>query len=198
MIEQTQIIPSQVLLKETRTFEKYQRDTFSFGRYTYGEPAIVFPGSGVQLRVGSFCSLSNTCTFILGGNHRHDWVSTYPFPNYREAFPHAYGQMPTSKGDITVGHDVWVGSYSYIFSGVTIGDGAVIGACAVVAKDVPPYAVVVGNPGKVIKYRFPPEQIAALQRIRWWEWEKEKIDAEMAYFCSDRIAEFIARHDPGA
>jgi len=174
--------------------EKYDRKNFSFGAYTYGEPNITYP-SGAHLRVGKFCSLAPTTNIFLGGNHRPDWVSSYPFPNFREHFPHAYGNMPVSKGDVVIGNDVWIGNFSYILSGVTIGDGAVVGACAVVAKDVPPYAVVVGNPGRVVKYRFPPEQIEALLRIRWWDWEKEKIDSEMEYICSPDVAEFIARHD---
>lgn len=188
------IIPGQATLVEMRHMEKYNRKNFSFGRYTYGEPNISYPNAG-GLHVGAFCSLAPHANFVLGGNHRADWVSTYPFPNFREHFPTAYGKTPTSKGQIVLGNDVWIGNFSYILSGVTIGDGAVIGACAVVAKDVPPYAVVVGNPGRIVKYRFTEEQIAALLRIRWWDWEKEKIDAEMEYICSPDIAAFIARHD---
>ncbi len=198
MQQDHRIIPQQAPLIETRARDKYPPHICSFGRYTYGEPGITFSTSGARLIVGNFCSLSATCTFILGGNHRHDWVSSYPFPNFRAEFPTAYGKVPTHKGNIVVGNDVWVGSYSYILSGITLGDGCVVAACAVVTKDVPPYAVVAGNPARIVKYRFPPEQIAALQRIRWWEWEKEKIDREMDGLCSGDIAAFIARHDSGA
>lgn len=192
------IIPPQTTLVETRTMEKYPARSFQFGRYTYGEPAAVFASTGGRLIVGAFCSLSASCTVVLGGNHRHDWVSSYPFPNFRAEFPTAYGRVPTHKGDILVGNDVWIGSYSHVLSGVSIGDGAVVAACAVVTKDVPPYAVVAGNPARIVKYRFPPEQIAALLRIRWWDWDKETIDREMDGLCSANIADFIARHDPGA
>lgn len=188
------VVPKQVPLIETRHMEKYQRPNISFGRYTYGEPHITYPAAA-RLIVGSFCSLAPMSNIFLGGNHRSDWVSSYPFPNFREHFPTAHGKTPISKGDIIIGNDVWIGNFCNILSGVTIGDGAVVAACAVVTKDVPPYAVVAGNPARVVKYRFSEEQIAALLRIRWWDWEKEKIDREMDFICSADIDAFIARHD---
>ncbi|MCI5188989.1 MAG: antibiotic acetyltransferase, partial [Candidatus Electrothrix sp. AS4_5] len=103
------------------------------------------------------------------------WVTSYQFIDlWRvwELYPYL---KPKTKGDIRVGHDVWIGTGVIILSGVVIGNGAVIGAGSVVVKDVPPYAIVGGNPAKIIRYRFSPEQIEALQHIAWWDWSEEKI-----------------------
>jgi tetrahydrodipicolinate N-succinyltransferase len=103
---------------------------------------------------------------------------------------------PTDKGPITVGYDVWLGAGCVVLSGVTIGNGAVMAARAVVAKDVRPYAIVVGNPGREIRRRFTDDQIDALQEIAWWNWPTEKVIAEVADLCSADIEGFIARHAP--
>ncbi len=186
----------QAVLKETRLLAPYQRRELSFGRYTYGEPAIEYI-SGGSLSVGHYCSIGNRSSFWLGGNHRTDWVTTYPFPSIADAhFPGAPDEpYPLSKGHISVGSDVWIGSDSAIMSGVTIGDGAVIGAYAVVASDVPPYAVVVGNPGRVIRYRFREDQIEALLRIRWWDWDDADVAEHVAMLCQTNIDWFIDRFD---
>ncbi len=88
---------------------------------------------------------------------------------------------------------MWVGAYATILSGVTIGDGAVVGAAAVVAKDVPPYAVVVGNPARVARHRFDPATVAALLAVRWWDWPDEKVAAADLLY-SPRVADFLARY----
>ena len=90
-----------------------------------------------------------------------------------------------------IGNDVWIGANAFIGSGVTIHDGAVIGAHAVVVKDVPPYAVCVGNPGRVVKYRFEPEIITALLKLRWWDWPDEKIDRFLPLILSPDIVAFL-------
>jgi serine acetyltransferase len=101
---------------------------------------------------------------------------------------------PSCKGDITIENDVWIGAKSTIMSGVKIGNGAVIGATATVTKDVPPYAIVVGNPGKIVKYRFTEKQIDLLLQISWWNWDEEKIKKEFKTLWSSDINEFINRH----
>ena len=101
---------------------------------------------------------------------------------------------PACKGDISIENDVWVGATSTIMSGVKISNGAVIGGGSVVTKDVPPYAIVVGNPAKVVKYRFNEEQIDKLLRIAWWDWEEEQIKENAMLLWSDDINKFIEKN----
>ena len=96
----------------------------------------------------------------------------------------------------TIGHDTWIGHGAIIQPGVTIGDGAIVGSGAIVTKDVPPYAIVVGVPAEIIKYRFPEETIAALQRIQWWNWSYDMIKERLEDFHRD-IEEFIEKYDGG-
>lgn len=151
------------------------RSLIEVGRFTYGheKAKILEWGEGKTLRIGSFCSISAEVSFFLGGEHRTDWVSTFPFGH---VFVDELGLdgppvagHPISRGDVSVGNDVWIGRGATLLSGVTIGDGAVIGARAVVASDVPPYAIVAGNPAKVIRYRFEPEIVCLLLQLRWWD-----------------------------
>ncbi len=169
----------------------------TIGRATYGGGVSVhnFPVNG-GLRVGAYCSFAAEVEILLGGNHRHDWVTTYPFPNRDARFAHLPPSAAT-RGDIVIGNDVWVGRGATILSGVTIGDGAVIAARAVVARDVEPYAIVGGNPAKFIRFRFSPEQIAALQRIAWWAWNEERIDRAVPMLLQGDIGAFIAAVEAG-
>jgi acetyltransferase-like isoleucine patch superfamily enzyme len=138
------------------------------------------------LKVGSFCSIGGDVTIFLGGNHRVDWITTYPFSVFRECAKGIPGH-PHSKGDVVIGNDVWIGSGATVLSGLSIGDGAVIGACAVVTKNVPDYAIVGGNPGRVLKMRFSQKEIEILQKLRWWEWPDETIDRAMPILLSGNI-----------
>jgi acetyltransferase-like isoleucine patch superfamily enzyme len=169
------------------------------GEFTYGQPVIHSWDDSTRLEIGKFCSIADNVHFFLGGNHRTDWVSTYPFNVLSAHFPNAatITGHPATKGDIQVGHDVWIGSGAVILSGVTIGNGAVIGANAVIASDVAPYQVAVGNPMKIIKSRFSAEQIADLQMIAWWNWDENKINENITLICSDNIQNFINAHKPG-
>ena len=110
---------------------------------------------------GRYCSVAKNLTILLV-HHRHNTVSTHS--DFSNMF---------SKGHLCVGNDVWIGANVTLMDGITIGDGAIIGANAVVTKSVPPYAIVVGNPGKIIKYRFSQEIIEQLLKIQWWACEKE-------------------------
>lgn len=166
---------------------------FEIGRHSYGRPKIHFANSGAQLRVGQFCSFANDVEIFLGGEHRTDWVSTYPFSAMFRNAGHIHGH-PATKGDVVIGNDVWLGHGVTILSGVRIGDGAVIGARSVVAKDVAPYAIVSGNPAKFRRYRFTEEQIEKLLQIAWWNWSLEKISAEIPALLSGDVGAFIARH----
>jgi acetyltransferase-like isoleucine patch superfamily enzyme len=171
------------------------------GRYTYGHEQITVHhwGEPAELRIGSFCSIADRVHVFLGGNHRVDWVTTYPFAEFPESWPqsHAIKGHPATNGDVVVGNDVWIGSNATIMSGVTIADGAVIGADSCVTRDVAPYAIVAGNPALEIRRRFDVETIAALLRLRWWDWSDERIRANAALMCSPDVERFIkAQSEP--
>lgn len=146
----------------------------SIGEFTYGEPCIVSDREDIELKIGKFCSIAAGVKILLGVEHRTDWNSTYPFNVLIPSCSYIEGH-PASKGDVTIGNDVWLAQGATILSGVTIGDGCVIGANAVVAGSVPPYSIAVGNPAKVIKKRFSDETIVKLQEMRWWDWSYEDI-----------------------
>ena len=133
--------------------------------------------------IGKFCSIGPNCCCGLG-IHPTDGVSTHPI--------FYCGEMAEHK-PVTIGNDVFIGANVTVLDGVTIGDGAVIGAGAVVSKDIPPYAIAVGCPIEIKKYRFTAEQIAALQRIQWWNWDEERLKDVKEMF--DDINAFIKKHD---
>ena len=101
---------------------------------------------------------------------------------------------PSCKGDIIIENDVWIGAHATIMSGVKISNGAIVGATATVTKDVPPYSIVVGNPAKIVKYRFSKKQIESLLEISWWNWTEDRIKTEAMNIWSNNIDEFIDRH----
>jgi len=158
------------------------------GKGTYGKPIVHSWGEPSTLKIGKFCSISGNVHVLLGGNHRTDWITTYPFPVFWDNAKHITEQS-ISKGDVLIGNDVWVGMESMILSGVKIGNGAVIGARAVVSKDVPPYSIVAGNPAVVVKKRFPDEDISALEKIQWWDWDDSKIKAAMHLLLNNKVKE---------
>jgi Acetyltransferase (isoleucine patch superfamily) len=163
----------------------------SIGSYTYGQPLVRWWGEPANLSIGKFCSIADDVQIFLGGNHRIDWITTYPFSVSR----HWIGSCrieghPRTRGDVNIGHDVWLGSGCVILSGVSIGDGAVIGCRAVVSRDVPAYAIVAGNPGRVMRFRFPPDQIHALIESAWWNWEPAEIRAYLKKLLSPDVAAF--------
>lgn len=170
----------------------------SWGEYSYGpELTIKHWGEESYLQVGKFCSFADGIIIFLGGNHRVDWVSTYPFMSFLQHFPEASDIQghPATNGDVIVGNDVWVGSHVSILSGVTIGDGAVVGAHSVVTKDVPAYAIVAGNPARIIRYRFDESTINALLELQWWDWPLEKIKKNIHLLCSSNIAQLFIENN---
>ncbi len=148
-----------------------------------------------MLMVGRFSSIGSDSHFMLCADHNMNHVSTYPFD-----WPEAEGAPPGSgigKGNIVIGNDCWLGRASSIMAGITVGDGAVVATRAVVTKNVPPYAVVGGNPAKIIRYRFSPEIIDALLRIRWWYWDLKTIRENVKLIRSPDVEGFCRRFDPG-
>jgi len=165
----------------------------SFGKYSYGNPTVVWETNNSKLRVGNFCSISEGVKIFLGGNHRIEWVSTYPFGHIHQNVFNSFNGNghPSTKGDVLIGNDVWIGSNVTIMSGVKIGDGAVIAANSHIIKDIKPYSLVGRNPGKHIKYRFTEKQIEALLKIEWWYWDDDKINKYVPLLCNNNIDNFI-------
>jgi acetyltransferase-like isoleucine patch superfamily enzyme len=177
-------------------YRKSKGGSISIGRYTYGAPMIRWWGEPANLSIGSYCSIADNVEIFLGGNHRIDWVSTYPFPIFR-AWPEAWRieGHPGTKGDIKIGNDVWLGSGSVILSGVTIGDGAVVGCRSVVTRNVPDYAIVAGNPAKIIRMRFDSRQINKLIASAWWDWDPPKVRANVNMLLSSDVDGFLRNID---
>ncbi len=158
------------------------------GRGT-AKPNVNDWGEGTKLKIGNFCSLASDAWFLMGGEHRTDWVTTYAL--FYDLLTPAGFKFSKTKGDIIIGNDVWIGSGACILSGVTVGDGAVIGARSLVAKDVPAYAIAAGNPARVIKYRFDQATIETLLKIQWWNWSDEDIMKAGNLLLSPNIEQFI-------
>jgi acetyltransferase-like isoleucine patch superfamily enzyme len=151
------------------------------GPYTYGVPNVLYWDYETKLEIGKYCSIAEGVTFILGGNHRVDWISTFHF----QAFPKIWGNLDfpkdaiSSNGNITIKNDVWIGHGAIILSGVHVGNGAVIGAGSVVTKDVEDFAIVAGNPAKLIRFRFDEETRKEILESEWWNDSKELVQSNI-------------------
>jgi acetyltransferase-like isoleucine patch superfamily enzyme len=167
------------------------------GKYTYGYENIKTSswGEGSILEIGSFCSIAEGVKIFLGGNHRTDWISTYPFGHiHKQIFNNfdGYGH-PKTNGNVIIGNDVWIGENVTIMSGVLVGDGAVIAANSHIVKDVEPYTIVGGNPSNLIKYRFDKEIIQKLLELKWWDLNDDVINRLTPYLCSNNFEEVFKR-----
>jgi len=172
------------------------------GAYTYyddpaGPQAFLdailyhFAFIGDRLVIGKFCAIAAETRFLMnGGNHRLDGLSTYPFPIFGGDWVGRFaGELDfPNRGDTVIGNDVWLGFRSTVMPGVTIGNGAVVAAHAVVTADVPPYAIVAGNPAKIVRRRFSEEEAARLQAVAWWDWPVERITAHLPLIGGGDIA----------
>ncbi len=149
--------------EDVRNFEKNVRYLFDF--------------TGDKLVIGKFCAIASGVEFILnGGNHLVEAISSYPFAIFGKGWDDAMqGREYPHRGDIVIGNDVWLCYRAVILAGVTVGDGAIVGAYSVVTKDVPPYSIVAGNPARVIRQRFSDAEIARLLELRWWDRPPEEI-----------------------
>ena len=152
-----------------------------------------YPVNNDKLVIGKFCSIACGAKFIFtSANHTLKSLSTYPFPIFFEEWGLDSANITEAwdkKGDIVIGNDVWIGYEAVILSGVTVGDGAIIGARAVVTKDVPPYAIVGGIPARYIRRRFDEKTVTKLMELKWWEWSDEKIKENLSAIQSGRINE---------
>ncbi len=180
------------------------------GEYTYyddqNDPAgfeknnVLFnpPEFGDRLVIGKFCAIASGTKFIMGpANHRVSSVTTYPFAvmggAWQENTPPHMAQLPR-KGDTVIGNDVWIGRESVIMPGVKVGDGAIIAACSVVAKDVPPYTVFGGNPARQLKCRFDPELTSLLLAFRWWDLPPAELTEILPLLCDpdlERVRQWL-------
>lgn len=182
------VSPEPFFMNQNRKYSRYE-----IGEWTYGKPTIRSWREGTTLRIGRFCAIADGVVILLGGEHRIDWISTYPF---NKIFSGAKGFIghPRSKGDVIIENDVWIGREALILSGVTVGNGAAVAARTVVTEDVAPYSIVAGNPAKFIRFRFNNSIIADLQKIAWWNWPIAKIEEAWPLLLSSDIEAFIAEY----
>ena len=152
-----------------------------------------YPVNRDRLIIGRFCSIACGAKFLFtSANHAMRSLSTYPFPIFFEEWGLDRTRVADAwdnRGDIVVGNDVWIGYEAVVLSGVTIGDGAIIGARAVVTRDVPPYAIVGGVPARLIRKRFDDKTVETLLRLKWWDWPSEKIARHIAAIQNGRLDE---------
>jgi virginiamycin A acetyltransferase len=148
-----------------------------------------------KLRIGKYCALGTGTTFVMNGaNHRMDGPSTYPFPIMGGDWAEHFGLITglPGRGDTVVGNDVWFGYGSTVMPGVRIGHGAIIASRAVVVDDVPDYAIVGGNPAKVIRRRFSDEDVERLLAVAWWDWPAELVTKHVPAIMSGSIDDLEA------
>lgn len=161
----------------------------SVGDFSYGLDVsqVLQWEPGQYISIGKFTSIASGVTFIVGGNHNLDWFTTYPFAEDFNAADRVRGDRnghPRKPKGIKIGNDVWIGTNSTMMDGIEVGDGAVIAANSHVIKSVPSYAIVGGNPAKLIQYRFDEEMVAKLIEMSWWDWEVECLSQVCNLLCS--------------
>ena len=170
---------------------------------SYGKIKVIKTGENATFTQGAFCSVAENVRAYLGGHHRMDYVTTYPFGTL---MPNVWGKEryghPPFKGDIVIGSDVWIGDNVSIMPNVVIGHGACIGCGSIVTKDVEPYSVVAGNPAKLIRYRFEREIIEELLDIAWWDLDQAVIKELVPFLMNEdvkynlpRIRQIISEHE---
>lgn len=171
--------------------QKPPKGQVQIGAFSSGTPFVISNLKSDRVIIGKFCSIAPDSVMIPSVGHippreyEKYRVSTFPLARLKKDGWRKTYELPNEEGLIVVGNDVWIGARAIILSGVTIGDGAIIGAGAVVTHEVPPYAVVGGVPAKIIRFRYSKDQINTLLKIGWWNWSLEKIQANLDYFYGD-------------
>lgn len=170
-------------------------DFVSLGEHSYFADLLFQRWGKETIKIGKYCSISQQVKILAGGNHRTDTVSTYPFDTMFDVLKpgtvdRSYVCNPLFPQDIVIGNDVWIGWGATISGSLTIGDGAVIAGGAQVFTDIPAYAIAVGNPAKVMKYRFNEEVVESLLEIAWWNWPDEYLRRRIDRFYLP-VEEFI-------
>ncbi len=166
------------------------QDNFVVGDYTYASDfdppedwathlaPYLFPGRADRLEIGRFCQIAHGVRFVTAGaNHAHDGFTSYPFPIFD---PERISHYQPDTRRTQVGHDVWFGMNALVCPGAHIGSGSIVGAGSVVRGSVPAYAVVTGNPARIVRMRFDEDTVARLQELAWWNWPAEQIAAARA------------------
>jgi acetyltransferase-like isoleucine patch superfamily enzyme len=171
-------------------------DLLEIGDHSYGRPRVEWHAGDVgKVRIGRYCSINHSVVVLPAGEHRIDWVSTFPLrPEWDLPGAFRDGQ-PWSKGPIVIGNDVLVSYGVTILSGVTIGDGAVVAAGAVVTSDVEPYSIVGGVPARHVRWRFDEDARLALLRVQWWNWPDERVREQIPLLSSPDVHGFLLKHD---
>ena len=184
-----------ILVGDFTIYNDFVRDPRQFER---GNVLYHYPINRDKLVIGKFCSIACGAKFLFtSANHTQTSLSTYPFPIFFEEWGLDVQNITSAwdnKGDIVIGNDVWIGYETVILSGVTIGDSAIIGSRAVVTKDVPPYTIVGGVPAKTIRKRFSDDDIEALQKMKWWDWPIEQIQAHISEIQTGKIEELKRKY----
>ena len=163
--------------------------SLEIGEYTYGSINLQAYSNKFYISIGSYSSISEI-TILIGGNHHSD-ISTFPFKTLFMKYPIESDNF-APKG-IKIGHDVWIGYGSIILDGSNIGTGAIIGAGTVIRGNIPPYSVVIGNPGTIIKYRFNEEEIKMLLSSEWWTLSKENLLKINHLLYSKDVKTFVSK-----
>ena len=163
------------------------------GTYASSNPVLRTHHKNNKIIIGKFCSLAQNVMIFAGGNHPINYVSTHPLKLFFET--DNFQSWSNDCGDdyevTEIGNDVWIGEGATILSGISVGSGSIIGAKSVVASSVPPYCIVAGNPAKILRYRFEPNQIEELLCIEWWNWNIQKIKNNLHLICSSNIDFFL-------
>lgn len=178
-----EMLKNRATRKRLRRMEKLERapekirlqyPRYTVGVGTYGIPEVFEFGDDTVLRIGSYTSIAAGVRILLGGEHRTDWLTTYPFPAMMKGLEDIKDYAP-SKGDVVIGSDCWICAGAMILSGVTIGHGSIVAAGAVVTRDVAPFSVVGGNPCKFIRFRFDEPIRQQLLDAAWWDWPMDEV-----------------------
>jgi acetyltransferase-like isoleucine patch superfamily enzyme len=172
---------------------------YQIGVGSYGMPVVHDWSEGSSLSIGAYTSIADDVHIFLGGHHRTDWISCYPFPVFVDEAK-GISDYGGTRGSVMVGNDVWLASGCTVLSGVVIGDGAVVAARAVVSRDVEPYSIVAGNPARVVGWRFDEKTRDLFNAVAWWRWPEDEVRRISPLLCSNRLDEFFAyaqRRDAG-